>query len=122
MAARRLVLDGDFDVANGNDAEQQSVADAADRGPQRHEGEEHTSLPLSPSKLVVLKISTEAKPAPMPSAAPPSAPNAKPGKASNAIFIRSSCPETALWCVTADTMRFNGAGKENSSESFRGDA
>jgi hypothetical protein len=26
----RLVLDGDFDVANGNDAEQQSAADAAD--------------------------------------------------------------------------------------------
>src|SRR5207247_9221343 len=48
---------------------------------------------------------------PRPSAAPPSAPNAKPSKASNAIFIRSLCPETALWCVTAGATRFNGAGK-----------
>jgi len=41
MAAHRLALDGDFGVANGNDAKQQGAPDTADRGPQRHEGEEH---------------------------------------------------------------------------------
>jgi hypothetical protein len=47
----------------------------------------------------------------MPGAASSTAPNAKPSKASSAIFMRSSCPETALWCVTASAVRFNGALK-----------
>jgi len=44
------------------------------------------------------------------SAAPPSAPNAKPSKASNAIFIGSSCPQTALWCVSDGAIRFKAIG------------
>src|SRR5882757_560643 len=70
----------------------------------------NTSIPLSPSKLVVLKISAQARPAPIPSAAPPRVPNAKPNRASNAIFICSSCPQTALRCVTEGAARFNGVG------------
>jgi hypothetical protein len=52
-----------------------------------------------------------ARPVPIPRAAPPSAPNAKPSKASNAIFICSSCPQKALWCVTAEAARFSEAVK-----------
>src|ERR1700681_1978114 len=47
----------------------------------------NTSIPLSPSKRVVLKISIQASPAPMPSAAPPSTPSTRPSSASNAIFM-----------------------------------
>jgi len=110
IAARRLALNDDFGVANRDETEHQRTPDTADRSSRRREGEEH-HLPLSPSKRVVLKISTEARPAPLPSAALPSAPGAKPGNAGNAIFIHSSCSETALRCVTASALRFNGARK-----------
>ena len=44
-AARRLALDGDFDVANGDDAEQQGAADTADHGPSGMKVK-NTSIPL----------------------------------------------------------------------------
>src|SRR5258708_1720874 len=47
----------------------------------------NTSMPLSPSKLLVLKIPVQASPAPMPRAAPPNAPSTRPNSASNAIFM-----------------------------------
>src|SRR5579872_1522015 len=53
----------------------------------------NTSMPLYPSTLVVLKISIHASPAPMPSVAPPTAPNTRPSKANSAIFMKLD-PET----------------------------
>src|SRR3978361_1642087 len=47
----------------------------------------NTSMLAWPSKLVVLKISTQARPAAIPNAAPPSAPSTKPSRPSNAIFM-----------------------------------
>ncbi len=41
-AAYRLALDGDFGIANGDHAEQQSAPDSADRGAKR----KNTSIPL----------------------------------------------------------------------------
>src|SRR5437868_12669062 len=53
----------------------------------------NTSIPPKPSKSVVLKISTQARPSPIPSAAPPSAPKTSPSTASNAIFMSTFRPQ-----------------------------
>jgi hypothetical protein len=90
MAAPCLVFDRDRGIAQGDQAEGQRAAQAADAGAERHDGKEHTGMPLYPSKLVYLSSSSQARPAAMPSTAPPSVPNSRPSKASNTIFIRST--------------------------------
>jgi hypothetical protein len=89
IAACKPAAGDDFGIANRDETEQQGAPDTADRSSQRRD-RKNATFPLSPSKHKVLKISTQARPALMPSAAPPSAPGAKPGNASNAIFIQSS--------------------------------
>jgi len=110
IAACRLAFENDLGVPNHDQAKQQGTPDTADPSSQRRDGK-NTAFSLSPSKREVLQISTEARAGPYSSPAPPSAPGGKPGNASNAIFIHSSRLETALRCVTASAMRFNGARK-----------
>ena len=110
IAACRLAFEDDLGVPNHYVTEQQGAPDTADPNSQRRDGKD-TVLPLSTSKREVLQISTEARAGPCSSPAPPSAANAKPGSAGNVIFIHSSRLETALRCVTASAMRFNGARK-----------
>src|SRR6478735_476203 len=86
MTARRHPFVGDFGVANRDHAEQQGAADGADRGAERHEGEEHQHAAIA-FKTRGFKDSRPGPTGPFPSAAPPSAPNARPSKASSAIFI-----------------------------------
>jgi hypothetical protein len=110
IAACRLTFEDDFVDANHDVTEQQDAPDTADHSPQRRDGK-NTAFPPSYSKRRVLQISVEARADPYSSPAPPSASGAKPGNASNAIFMLSSRPEAALRCVTASPMRFNGARK-----------
>ena len=110
IAACRLAFEDDFGVSNHDVTEQQGAPDTSDPSSRRRDGK-NTTFPLSPSKREVLQISTEGKSALRPGAAPPGIPGAKPGNAGNAVFILSSCPETALRCVTASPTRFNSARK-----------
>jgi hypothetical protein len=84
--AHRLAFDGDFGVADRDHAEQERAAEPADRGAERHEGEEHQH-PAIAFKAGGLEQLEPGEPAPMPSAAPPSAPSIRPNNTSNAIFM-----------------------------------
>jgi hypothetical protein len=86
VAARRLLLDGDFGIADRHHAERQRAAEPANNGAKRHERKEHQHSAIA-FKLMALKISIQASPAPMPSAAPPSTPSTRPSRTSNAIFM-----------------------------------
>ena len=109
MTAHRFALDGDFGVASAmmpNSGAPPNSAITACSGMKV----KNTGIPLSPSKLVILKISTQASPAPMPSAVPTSAP--APSQASRQRDLHTFfVSETALWCVTASATRFNAARK-----------
>src|SRR5260370_25851778 len=62
----------------------------------------NTSMPLYPSKLVVLKISTQASPAPIPSAAPPHRPQCQSQQSQQRdLHASSSAPISATTPVVS---------------------